>query len=348
LHRFSAVGRVVAAAMRRHEIPAELKSAKQHLVARFLTNRDAVVRRALWAVSAHPTLNVVGVGVGRKITKGRLTARPCVRIYVEHKVDHAVVPRDFLLPSSIGDVETDIIETGPLRALGRAPAGRGRLRPVRPGCSIGFRFADDESGDLMAGTLGAIVEADGARYLLSNNHVLANENRLPVGTPIFQPGLLDGGNATADRIATLSRFVPLATDGANAVDCALAAVDDPDAVRATVLPRIGRIAGGDPVDAALDMRVEKTGRATGYTTGTVRDVSATVTVQFDLGRLVFEDQVLINGDGGQFCDGGDSGSLVVDRESGRATGLLFGGGRELGIANHLDDVLTRLGVTLVV
>jgi hypothetical protein len=234
-----------------------------------------------------------------------------------------------------------------LRALA-VPAGRKRLRPVRPGCSIGFRFSDAEAGNLMAGTLGAIVEGDGVQYLLSNNHVLANENRLPPGAVIFQPGPLDGGGAADDQVATLTRFVELVADAPNAVDCALAAVDDAAVVRATVLPRIGRLASAEPVDAALGMTVEKTGRATGYTTGTVHDVSATVTVQFDLGRLPFQDQVVINGDGGSFCDGGDSGSLVVDQQSGRATGLLFGGGREFGIANHLGDVLARLAVRLVV
>jgi len=299
-------------------------------------------------MSAHPTRNVLGVGIGRKITKGRITAKPCVRLYLEHKIDRALIPRDLLLPPSIGDVETDIIETGPLRALAAVPAGRKRVRPLRPGCSIGFHFTDAEVGNLMAGTLGAIVEADGLRFLLSNNHVLANENRLPVGTAIFQPGPLDGGGAEDDRVATLARFVALAEDAPNAVDCALATVDDATAVRATVLPRVGRLASPEPVDAALGMTVEKTGRATGYTTGTVHDVSATVTVQFDIGRLVFEDQVLITGDGGLFCDGGDSGSLVVDRESSRATGLLFGGGREFGIVNHLGDVLSRLAVKLVV
>lgn len=332
--------------MKRHEIPHELNAAKHAAVTRFLGDRPSAIPRAPWATSAHPARNLVGVGIGHKITKGRITGRLCVRFYVEHKIDRAKVSRELLLPPSIDDVETDVIETGPLRALA-VPAGRKRLRPLRPGCSIGFRFAD-ETGNLMAGTLGAIVEGDGGRYLLSNNHVLANENRLPLGTVIFQPGPLDGGGAADDRVATLARFVELAPDSPNAVDCALAALDDATAVRATVLPRIGRLASADPVDAALGMKVEKTGRATGYTTGTVHDVSATVTVQFDLGRLVFQDQVVVTSDGGPFCDGGDSGSLVVDQQSGRATGLLFGGGREFGIVNHLGDVLARLAVKLVV
>jgi hypothetical protein len=332
--------------MRRHEIAHELNAAKHTAISRYLGGRTAAVGRAPWAKSAHPALNLLGVGVGHKITKGKITAKPCVRLYLEHKIDRALIPRDLLLPPNIGDVETDVIETGVLRALA-VPAGRKRQRPLRPGCSIGFRFTEDEAGNLMAGTLGAIVEGDGVRYLLSNNHVLANENRLPLGAIIFQPGPLDGGGAADDRVATLTRFVELTADAPNAVDCALAAVDEAAAVRATVLPRVGRLAGAEPVEAAIGMKVEKTGRATGYTTGTVHDVSADVQVLFDLGKLTFQDQLVIDGDDRPFCDGGDSGSLVVDQDSGRATGLLFGGGR-VGIVNHLGDVLTRLGVKLVV
>jgi len=199
----------------------------------------------------------------------------------------------------------------------------------------------------MAGTLGALVEAGGIQYILSNNHVLANENALPVGTPIFQPGLLDGGNAATDAIATLARFIPLVTGGPNSVDCALAAVSNAGGVSAAILPKIGRLTSAEPIDAAEGMRVEKTGRATGYTMGTVFDVSATIAVQFDLGMLTFADQVLIRSDAGAFSDGGDSGSLVVDRGTGRATGLLIGGVPQYSIANHIGDVLQALNVSLV-
>jgi hypothetical protein len=79
----------------------------------------------------------------------------------------------------------------------------------------------------------------------------------------------------------------------------------------------------------------------------VFDISATATVQFDLGMLTFEDQVLVRGDAAGFSDGGDSGSLIVDRESGRATGLLIGGSPQFAIANHIGDVLHALNVKLV-
>ena len=94
--------------------------------------------------------------------------------------------------------------------------------------------------------------------------------------------------------------------------------------------------------------VEKVGRGSGYTLGKAFDVSATLTLSYGLGDLTFVDQILIRGKGRAFSEDGDSGALVVDSKSSRAVGLLIGGGGEFSIANHLDDVLTDLGASLVV
>ena len=127
----------------------------------------------------------------------------------------------------------------------------------------------------------------------------------------------------------------------------MAALVNEETASPTILPKIGRLTSAEPIDAAEGMAVEKTGRATGYTTGTVFDVSASVTVQFDLGMLTFQNQMLIRSEAEAFSDIGDSGSLIVDSESGRATGLLVGGARQCFVANHIGDVLQALNVTLV-
>ena len=87
------------------------------------------------------------------------------------------------------------------------PNPKTRLRPAPPGCSIGFK--DPSNMFTMAGTFGGLVRDGSGLYVLSNNHVLADENKLPIGSPIFQPGLLDGGNPATDQIASLTRFIPL-------------------------------------------------------------------------------------------------------------------------------------------
>ncbi len=136
--------------------------------------------------------------------------------------------------------------------------------------------------------------------------------------------------------------------GGNAVDCALAQVVDPRAVRATFLPGVGRLKSGKPVHAAEGMRVHKVGRTTGYTRGVVFDVAVDVTVDYGFGRATFGDQVLVRGErGGAFSDHGDSGSVIVDRRTKRPTALLFAGSSTHTIGNHLSEVLRQLSVRIV-
>src|SRR5205085_9651524 len=102
------------------------------------------------------------------------------------------------------------------------PNPKTKIRPAQPGCSIGFR--DPNNQFIMAGTFGAVVKDGDGQYVLSNNHVLADESRLQPGAPIFQPGLLDGGDPNTDQIAALTRFIKLQALATNHVDCAIAKV----------------------------------------------------------------------------------------------------------------------------
>jgi hypothetical protein len=328
-------------------IPPPLLAAKQSAAKRFLKPSPPRPIPAAFAVSVRPEHNVVGVGVGYKLKNGVRTDQHAVRLYVERKLPVNTVPMPFMLPSAINGIETEVIETGRFRALpGEIPVAQQRLRPARPGCSVGFQFNGDQAGFVMAGTLGAIVVMNGTAYLLSNNHVLANENKLVIGSPIFQPGLLDQGDPDHDQIAKLTKFIEINTDVPNLVDCAIAEILDSNAVQATVLPEVGPLQSADPLDAAEGLQVHKTGRTTGYTRGTIFDVSADVNVTYDIGTLTFENQVLIQGDEGQFSDAGDSGSLIVDRATQRAVGLLFAGSSAYTIANPITQVLNQLQVAL--
>jgi hypothetical protein len=187
------------------------------------------VRVTAFAASSHPDDNLVGIGIGYKIANGKPTTKRCVRFYVERKIAKTAMSSDYVLPSQVKGVITDVIETGRFRPLPAAvPREQRRLRPARPGCSIGFQFSGDQARFVMAGTFGAVVEAAGTRFILSNNHVLANENALPIGSPIFQPGLLDHGDPSRDQVATLTRFVTLRSGDSNALDCAIAEILNPE------------------------------------------------------------------------------------------------------------------------
>jgi hypothetical protein len=233
---------------------------------------------------------------------------------------------DVLALPSVEDVlkrygdEADVRVVGPVRAAtGTGAAGSGSRRSgLHPGASVAHP-------DVTAGTLGAFVrDADGRVLLLSNNHVLADTDRAQVGDPVLSPGPADGGRPDLDRVATLTFFERLSA-GRNLLDLALAAVDDPAHVGGNQVPE-GTLSG--VVEELLDgVLVAKVGRTTGHTTGTVTAVELDG-VSVDYGRgdvFTFDDCLEVEGDLGAFSEGGDSGSVVYDRESLAAVGLLFAG-----------------------
>ena len=63
----------------------------------------------------------------------------------------------------------------------------------------------------------------------------------------------------------------------------------------------------------------------------------------EVGGVGFVDQVLCT----RYTKPGDSGSLVLDKESGKAVGLHFAGANGGSVFSPIDDVLEALGVTLV-
>jgi S1-C subfamily serine protease len=221
------------------------------------------------------------------------------------------------------------------------PNPKTKIRPAQPGSSIGYQ--DPKNQIIMAGTFGAVVKDNAGLYILSNNHVLADESRLPVGAPIFQPGLLDGGNAGTDQIAALTRFIALQASG-NKVDCAVAKVTNNSLVSKDVF-HIGAPTGVE--DAVIDMVVHKFGRTTSYTVGTVKSIDTDVTVGYETGNFTFQEQIIIVGTGQHpFSAAGDSGSLILQRGTNKAVGLLFAGSSSHTIANHSNDVFQALKVTL--
>ncbi len=321
---------------------SKFESAKKTAVAQFLSKAAPGPEFAALTASTSRRENIVGVGIGPKVTDGRLTKRLSIRFYVERKVAKGAVPKKDMLPAKIDGVPTDVIESGRFYAFA-TPIAQKRLRPTRGGCSCGFQA----SGFVMAGTLGCLVTDGGGRFILSNNHVLADENALPLGSPIFQPGLLDNGNASTDKVARLSKFVTIKKLPAkNEVDCAIAGVLTQNLCSPKFLPKVS-LGSTTPIAAAVGMKVHKHGRTTGYTRGQVVDIAADVNVGYDFGTARFIDQIIVIGDSGSFSDSGDSGSLIVDRKTKKATGLLFAGSSSHTIANHIENVLSQLGVTLV-
>jgi hypothetical protein len=246
--------------------------------------------------------------------------------------------------------EVDVRYVGQIRA--RALWYRSRNRPVLIGSSVGYLA----TGYVMAGTLGAFVHKSdpSVLYILSNNHVLADENRYKIGNPIVQPGPLDGGNATSDRVAKLSAFVKLDTNGTNLVDCAIAKVNSGVQANVGTLKGLGKLTGVISGGLGIHDVVHKVGRTTGLRHGRVTAIELDgVSVGYDMGTVTFDNQVEIEGSGTKsFSDAGDSGSLIVD-DALEAAALLFAGGdhggsngKGLTYGNPIQSVLSALKVKL--
>jgi len=307
--------------------------------------------------------NVVGVGIGYKISHGVNTGELGLIISVTRKVDPSILTAEDLVPAALDGVKTDVVETGELRAFQLGP--RDRWRPVAPpGVSLGhYRVT--------AGTFGCLVQRGEERFILSNNHVLADSNNGQQGDAILKPGAADGGT-NDDLIATLADYVPIdfgtsspecsiaewsagllnfvagalgsshqlravkQTEGVNRVDAALGHPVSPDIVSNEIL-YIGAPTGAG--EATLGTEVQKTGRTTGHTQDIITQIDATVSINYNGPTALFTGQLVA----GAMSQGGDSGSAVLDMDR-RVVGLLFAGSTTTTIINPIDEVLSALNV----
>ena len=226
------------------------------------------------------------------------------------------------------------------------PLAAARIRPAIGGISVGhYRGTAGTIGICCADAASAEAGAPTAYYLLSNNHVLANCNDATTGDPILQPAPADGGTPVTDTIARLARFVPLKFDDGrdqppvNYVDAAIAEGRFDQFDRR--IQWIGDVRATNATPA-LDSRVQKSGRASYYTTGAVTVINATVDVSYPGGRFArFARQIVCTG----LSTGGDSGALVVDYEQ-RAVGLLFAASPIVSVLNPVPLVEELLGVRI--
>lgn len=335
----------------------------------------------------HKKPNVVGVGTGLREKGGKNTGEKSIIVFVTKKIAPHKLDSAALVPRTMRGKRVDVIEIGEVRLMERAallsqeddegpPSGGDRLirrRPAPGGVSIGHY-------KVTAGTLGCAVKdlETGERFILSNNHVLANssngkDGRASAGDPILQPGSYDGGKPDRDVIARLERFIPLC-----------ASLQPPSCVTARYWEKLGdKILGalrpgyhlylqkinaeGNLVDAALarpnaegDLAVGLmelgeirgaaevypgdevvfVGRTSGVVRGAViaRDVSLFITMEPGK-ELYFIDQLVTTA----VSRPGDSGSLLLDGKN-QAVGLLFAGSETVSVSNRFENVSRLLGI----
>jgi hypothetical protein len=305
--------------------------------------------------------NVVGMAVGVKWRNGEPTGEPALIVLVTHKVDEEQLAATARVPAKLADMQTDVLAVGYPVAGEDQPSPvepqtlAKRLRPAKGGYSVGHI-------NITAGTLSTCVydilpsgttspPAHGVGippkyYILSNNHVLANVNAGLAGDPILQPGPFDGGTNPADRIATLSRFIPIMLEPPvpraqhhNIVDAAVAEGQFYDLDREIYWS--GPVRGWRlKANVSVGTLVKKTGRTTNLTTGRITAINATIDVNYGSGRVGrLMDQIVTT----NMSAGGDSGSLVTTFDN-VAVGLLFAGSPQAMIANQIENVRALLRV----
>jgi hypothetical protein len=237
------------------------------------------------------------------------------------------------------------------------------MRPIPLGISGGniqsiLKFKNGKLKGCFSGTLGSMVQdSSNNQYILSNNHVLADQNKAKPGQLIVQPGLADVQclGSQSNGVATFSRAIKLRFGGhKNFVDAAIAAVD-PAQVSPEIL-FIGEVASSVVSTPTIGMPVQKMGRTSCLTFGVIAALDANVMVNYSETAKPhlanFVNQILVTGsiDTPTFGGPGDSGSLILDQnDCPQAVALLFAGSANgaVTIANPISEVTSRLGVSMV-
>ena len=248
----------------------------------------------------------------------------------------------------VSAIVASLVLFGSLLPAGLADGGANhRVRNLRFGVS-GGNVNDASRSFCCSGTLGALITDGTNQYILSNNHVLGRSDQAVAGEDVSQPGLIDSGC----RIATVvGDFVGAAPLGPSNVDAAIALLRPGQMDSSGAIEDIG-VPGNSIVAPTVGMSVAKSGRTTGFTTGTISSINTSVSVQYQRGcgggkkfTVSFTGQIVIGP--GTFSAGGDSGSLIVtNNASHNPVGLLFAGSSSATIANPIGQVLSRLGTVV--
>lgn len=295
---------------------------------------------------------IVGFGFGPKRVAGQLTDEAAVVVFVRRKQPGAALLQQAAVPDLLGGLATDVREVGVIMTR----QATYHPRPVPWGA--GIEISDDLMSD--AGTLGALVrDATGAKFLLSNAHVLApSEDAAGVG--VYQGLILDSYKvAEVDRWVSL-KCVPTGDVAVeppssewNFVDAALARAlpgADLTAYVQSNAPSPNLVKWWRPTELVrpgLPLRYFGFPREGLPRDGAVVALAARLWVSIPVGRQAyFVDQIVMDGAPTQ----GDSGSLAFapapdgDWTNAAAVGLVFAGSVEPPLSSSLpvEDPITLL------
>jgi hypothetical protein len=274
--------------------------------------------------------NIVGLGIAEKMTEKKRTGELTLCFYVKEKKARRRLGSHKMVPPVISidgvPMFTDVYRIGVLKAQINS-----QKDPIQSGFSVG------NERNLRAGTVGAIVKCGDSFHILSNSHVLAPRGVATAGATIrtTYPAFEDGNGMR--RVGTLRDIVPLKARG-NKVDAALAEVDEEFVadVETKILNAASPRATGDP---EVGMIIVGTGRTSGPMRGVVRDTNFSGSVSVPgLGTIDFVEQVICD----NYSQGGDSGALIIGKESGLVVGLHVAGSEDGSMFTPIKAVKREL------
>lgn len=214
--------------------------------------------------------------------------------------------------------------------------------PVPMGNSTGNPFF------CSACTLGFKVCRDGVIYYVTNAHCSFNssgcEGGAPLGSSTYHRGQLDAACTLTSVVGSVSSHATPRCGSDNLVDAALMLSSNTQtswSIRDIGVPSTAwaSLLVGDAV--------QKSGRTTGLTFGTVASTNYTTNVgNYCCGSPKFVRQIRVNANVAPFLQGGDSGSALLDRATPpKIGGLLFAAPPDgsYGLANHISYVSATLG-----
>lgn len=315
---------------------------------------------------------VHAVGIGPKITNGKLTGEIAIHVLLPKKKPLDQIPPEHIVPSEIEGIKTDILEIPGFVAT--ALPDQSTYRPLKGGSQV------RAGGGLGSGTLACLAKttSDPIQVVaLSNHHVLFSGTAkgpscwgCTSGSNVGQPTLSDviGTNLRGFANETIDAAIAVVNDGVQY----LAEIQDfglISSVRSTPITQ----------DELLDMAmqpppnnkfwVNKRGRTTGLTRGWLGSAQLTGgPVHWPDGSVQREhyvNQILILPEAftgapvpppagsHPVVQSGDSGSLVLD-DNHQAVALLFADVTSdstspffgSAIACHISEVQTQLGIAL--
>ncbi|MFD4637292.1 trypsin-like peptidase domain-containing protein [Lentzea sp. NPDC058436] len=259
-----------------------------------------------------------GVSLGRKVAGGTTTDEIAIVLHVAHKGDQ---DPDTAMPATIEGFPTDVVEaTYRFENMSTDPFER--HDPLFGGISV---TALEDSSNY--GTIGCFVKADGTVatvragvYLLTNRHVVTAALGQGSTNVVIQPGNVD----TPDRKLRLGAVVASSAPGDSRADCAIVELgtrgfrnevpNHPKEPGHRKLVGIDRAQVGD--------EVYKYGATTGFTWGVVEQLNFSFQDPDTKARV--DGALLVKGrDGKVWCNGGDSGSVLVREADDMVVGLNF-------------------------